>query len=220
MNEATFSRTIERFAYWGAVPFFGTLLGIVRDRGFIRGDDDLDFAIPLDQLEIFLERLSDGGVVAIREQTQTRSDGIRGVVRLDCEAIGVSKIRVDLYPFEVREGKAVFTQHWLADIEDPTTYLHVPLELMPASHQFLDVDRVPEEMELTLAFLYGRDWRIPQRKYVDYTVSISGGRPEYSRVPIAFRPLRQASLWASRLPADNFIHMSTQRLYRLFRKSP
>lgn len=217
MKPDEFQRVVALISSLGATPFFGTLLGMVRDNGFVEGDDDLDFIVSNLMLDDLVKVLASQGITTIDDQTAIRSDGQIGILRLDGKSLGITT-RIDLFPFLEESGHAVFIQHWASDIEDPNTYLRVPLSLVSAASQVSVSAPADSRAALTLEFLYGPNWRVPQRKNVDYKVKVMGGTPTYTSIPRLLRPVHRAIIWSSGFPEGSLIYSATQKAYRLTRK--
>ena len=190
-------------------PFFGTLLGLVRQGSSIEGDNDLDFCIPEESLREATFNLRENGWLEIRSIADSNGQ----VWLRTFQAPYGSDIVVDLYVFSKSEDKLVFRQHWLVEnIEDPSEYLLVPSKqvewLFEVSIKNVTLLGADPKVDALLCFLYSDCWRSPARKWIDYVVQVRDGIPEYHFVRPWLKIWRRAAFvvegWLSGNPTMSF----------------
>lgn len=137
----------------GYFLFFGTLLGAVREKGFIPHDTDTDLGVFSDFSSRFGEiraAAEAAGFSILRGKPGERLFSfMRGNEYLDCY---------------VSERKLAFPLRMVWDVDGslvPARFLDETGRL-----EFLGRDfRVPSDPERTLAILYGKNWRTPVRRF-------------------------------------------------------
>lgn len=161
----------------GMIPFFGTLLGLVRDGGAIEGDDDLDFICPLDQVKTNAERLALAYDGQIRFGGFLDSSPYVATIRL---APAGKPITFDIFGYLEDGEHLVLPANWFNIEGSNKHHLKLPSKLLfPLTEvnisggQFL----FPCSPEETLAFLYGPKWQQPLSKGVHYSTKLIDGVP-------------------------------------------
>lgn len=159
-------------------PFFGTLLGLIREGGPISNDDDVDFYVNISHYE---------SVKSILRSLNFQIDytTFPNHTKIFIQATGVileQFIRVDFYFFDKDIDPDFLIERWnfRGQIANPQTVLKVPKPLVFPLRKmtFRDICiPVPNYSEIICEYLYGENWRQPQRKDVDYRTVVLGGRP-------------------------------------------
>lgn len=161
---------------------FGTLLGIVRDNGFIKNDDDIDISIIGDSADplVVLKKFLSEGFCFVHALTY------RGVIKEF--TVSLNKLTVDFF-FSKRIGDAGRTHHIF--YFDPNVNYKKPEEnsvkerVLPYVKDikrvcFKEIEiMVPDDCENYLAFLYGKSWKIPDPTFVTGTQSTYEMLPDY-----------------------------------------
>lgn len=143
----------------------GTLLGLVREGGFIAGDYDVDFGIwAEDYREAIVASLVEAGFV------HEATFGIPGDGLVQQFRDGA--IRIDLACFH-RTGQAIWSAVWARDRMLRADFR--PFDLAPANFQGIPV-MMPSPPERYLEAAYGRAWKTPVTVW-DYRYSIRNLRP-------------------------------------------
>ena len=135
------------------IPFYGTLLGMVRDNGLVRGDRDDDCIIMHTDMEKFTEdvlaELKTKGFELCRIYAE--GEGHR-----HCITLGRSLRTIDLTLYTPR-GDKHYKYH------NDTHVIHRSyLDNLQEIEVFGDVFRIPSKEKKVLAALYGNDWEIPK----------------------------------------------------------
>jgi hypothetical protein len=161
----TIIKTLSQSAREYEVPLvvdFGTLLGIVRDNDVIEWDDDVDFSVPFENYEIFVNWLDNelqklSLPVELKVQKYTTKEGVVNSVLLSFESEAVNSF---LTSISLRQNDDLHSIHlpsggmWYAPkkhFERFTTKEWMGVDLM-----------LPSEYEEYLTFVYGQ-WQKPKK---------------------------------------------------------
>ena len=161
----------------GMLPFFGTLLGLVREGKPIEGDDDLDFLCPLhivnkvvsDLVSTFDCQVRFGGYI----------EGEPYVATLTLRLSGHS-ITLDIFGYLEEKQALVLPANWFNVQGSRAHELRVPRKLVfPVRVEVISGTSYlfPRDAESTLAFLYGARWEEKLVKGVHYSTSLLDGTP-------------------------------------------
>lgn len=158
-------------------PFFGTLLGLVREGKPIEGDDDIDFYVNISEYEnVKSLLLSLGFKIDYGEFPNHTTCFIQASGYLEREFV-----RIDFYFFDRDIDPDFLIEKWnfLGKPEDPNSFLRLPKPLVFPLREisFFDfIIPVPCYPEIICDYLYGVNWKTPQKKNMDYHVFMLGGR--------------------------------------------
>lgn len=171
-SEELSKRNIEHFI------FFGTLLGMERNGAPIEGDDDVDFYVNKHYYELVKGLIADLGIKIDYKERKTKSEWFCQVKAV----IGIIDVQVDFYFYDSTSDENFILEYWnfAGTPDNKRTVLKTP---KPLIFPLINVDYkgsqifLPRYPKIICEFLYGIDWRIPQKKRVDYIASTLGGRP-------------------------------------------
>lgn len=162
-------------AYWaklvhtlGGVPFFGTVLGVIRDGRVIESDDDVDFTVPQAKKGLLVKAL-----LADRSISFTLvSDWILQVSQIiDGEAI-----LIDFYLFTDEGPDIRLPWNFSGTPWQNHSHLLVPKDLVSQIRWKSNMDYCAEGHGLA-EYLYGAKWQLTLRKFVDYEIFLRHNRP-------------------------------------------
>jgi len=168
----------------GGKPFFGTILGLIREGAPLKSDDDVDFILPLDNRGRALDK-----ILSLQGARLTLLTDWVIQFELNC---GGDVTAVDLYFYTVESEDLRLPWHFLGTPWLANSHLLVPKKLL------IDIVYVPlgryEVKSAALAeYLYGPRWEQPLTKFIDYEIFIKENRP-VAYFPGAFRRLARRSL--------------------------
>ncbi len=142
-----YKRVLFWLQHFDLIPFYGTLLGIVREGNFIYGDDDVDMLAPKSQRDAILRRVAQASDLEVTNSTPD-------ILQLDYNGIGP----FDIYFYEPRGDDILL--RWDGDL------LYAAADIFPTKpmefHGY--VVAMPRNPTGLLEQTYGDDWRTPQCK--------------------------------------------------------
>ena len=157
-------------------PFFGTLLGIVRDGSLIDGDDDVDIYVHHKNYDLVKSILHDNGFEIDYNQNPNHTPYFFQIIGAHD---GVN-IRIDFH-FYIDSDDDLFIEDWWRHttsngIEDilriPKPFIF-PLKGIEYKNILITI---PNHSDILCDFLYGKNWRLPQQKGVEYVIFTFEGR--------------------------------------------
>jgi hypothetical protein len=158
--------------------FFGTLLGITREKKLIDGDDDIDFYVNLNDRDQLIHKLKQENVEVDLTLSVNKNKHFLQVKR----NINNKILIADFYFYETDIEKNHIIERW--NFEGGThiesKYLRIPkVFIYPLKKvKFNSEDVVlPKENELLCEFLYGRNWMKKLKKDSEYTIKVINGKP-------------------------------------------
>lgn len=163
--------------------FFGTLLGYVREKSIIVGDDDID---------VYVDRRFKADVIEALSGSDIKFRNRRALFRTEYFAQGVREIQgektfIDFYFYEDNENLDYIIENWNfnGEYENESNALHIPKSIIfplnTGRMQGFDVS-IPTDAEACCQYLYGENWRIPIAKSTEYRTEIINNRPQIIRV--------------------------------------
>lgn len=159
-------------------PCFGTLLGLVREGNPIQGDDDVDFYVNKNHFTKIKDILTDLNILVNYNEWPNQTENFiqaHGV-------IDTFEIRADFYFYDNDIDQNFIHEKWNFDgkPEDAAKVLKLPKPLIFPLKQIKWQEvpiYFPRHSEIICEILYGSNWKIPQKKNVDYITQVHGGRP-------------------------------------------
>lgn len=158
--------------------FFGTLLGITRDKGLIDGDDDIDFYVNLKDRFKLIENLKNNNIEVDLTLSVNKNNYFLQIKRVFNKKILIT----DFYFYETDIEKNFIIERWNFEggTHDKSKYLRIPkIFIFPLKKiLFKSVEIfIPKESELTCEFLYGINWKKKLKKDKEYTIKVINGKP-------------------------------------------
>ena len=158
--------------------FFGTLLGITRDKGLIDGDDDIDFYVNLKDRFKLIENLKNNNIEVDLTLSVNKNNYFLQIKRVFNKKILIT----DFYFYETDIEKNFIIERWNFEggTHDTSKYLRIPkIFIFPLTKiLFKSVEIfIPKESELTCEFLYGINWKKKLKKDKEYTIKVINGKP-------------------------------------------
>ncbi len=159
-------------------PFFGTLLGLVRRKELIKGDDDVDFYVGESDRQRVIDRLIGTEIVIDLDAPINQSPCFLQGVRTE----NGEKSYVDFYFFQSPPGKNYLVERWNFSGRWRRKFnaIHVPVPLIYPLQtvNFLGSQvQLPYDPEGCCSFLYGINWKTPLAKKFEYKLTIVSNKP-------------------------------------------
>ncbi len=151
---------------------FGSLLGCVRDNGYIPWDRDMDFGIMFeDWKEEYAQQFKKEGFVTLVDVFWIHPDSKKYVG--DDVLDKRSKLQIYYREKPIRICFEVFAKgvnnHRYSGFGGPRRIFHCPDELLSETikYPFYDTSvNIPKRYDEFLTFIYGKNWRIPNKSYI------------------------------------------------------
>ncbi len=177
ISEALKRSNIEFF------PFFGTLLGLIRESKPIDNDDDVDFYVNILDYENVKSLLS---ALKFEIDYSTWPNHTKYFIQANGFLEGVF-VRIDFYFYNKDVDPNFLIERWNfpGQPQNPKSILKLPKPLIFPLKEISSCGitiPIPKYPEIICEFLYGVNWRIPQKKLVDYRTVMLGGRPLRTRL--------------------------------------
>lgn len=157
------------------LPFFGTLLGIVREGDIIEGDDDIDFLSDKKYYETIKF------ILVLRGYKVTSYD-LKDVFTQFTTTINGVDVLIDFYYFEDLEGDYILEKwNFYGQPHNRNTHLLIPkkyifpLQNVKFNNMSITLPSSPIEV---CNYLYGRRFREKMRKGIDYSHKIVNNTPQ------------------------------------------
>jgi hypothetical protein len=158
--------------------FFGSLLGMVREGKPIAGDDDVDFYVNKKDYTFIKTMLSQMGISINYDIWPNHTEYF-----IQANAILENmEIRADFYFYDNECDLHFLKENWNfpGQPDNPANVLKMPKPLIFPLKKIMWQETelyLPRYPEIVVEMLYGINWKIPQRKGIDYVTKIHGGRP-------------------------------------------
>ena len=156
--------------------FYGTLLGVIREKNILRGDDDIDVLIDIKFKKKILKKLKKFKIFKINKKVINKY--FIQLVRRNKKI----KTFVDLY-FYINNSKNKYIEekhNFLSSINLKSHTLHIPKKLVfpiKKSKKFKNV-YLPNKPINLCRYLYGKSWKKPLSKNTGYRMEIYNNKPK------------------------------------------
>ncbi len=158
--------------------FFGTLLGLVREKNIIKNDDDIDIYINIKDRNKLIKILKKNFVYADLNLSVNKTRYFLQAYRV----INNKNAVIDFYFYENKPNYSYIIEKWNFEampgdsskhLRIPKIFTHPINEVSFKSHKL----KLPSQPEYLCEFLYGRNWKRKLKKDVDYDIKIFDGKP-------------------------------------------
>ena len=179
-NLVFIDKIIHKLEYF---VFFGTLLGLVRDKNLIKNDDDIDILVNLKDRDKLIKILKKNSVVVDLNLSVNKEKCFLQVKR----TINNRNAIIDFYFFEDSPDKSYIIEKWnfhsdpgnsSKHLRIPKIFTHPIKRVKIKSYKF----NLPAQPEYLCEFLYGKNWRKKLKKDTDYKIKVFDGKPVMFRL--------------------------------------
>jgi len=161
--------------------FFGTLLGIVRSKSLIEGDDDIDFIINKKDFSKLKKLLKDNGYIITHEKIDYISFNKKSISE---------EHTIDFYGFEINEEfiwlNESFYDNCLFKLDRHKMKIPKDIIFKTITNE-LNI-KIPKHPKKVLEYIYGEKWEIYLKKNKEYFIFFKKNIPviTYNKVQINF----------------------------------
>ena len=167
------SKLLERYKPF---VFYGTLLGITREKSLIKNDDDVDILVDIKYKKKVISKLS-----KIKDFKINRKINNKYFVQFINNKNNI-KTFIDFYFYiNNKSKKYIIEKHnWLSTINSKNHEIHVPKKLIFPLKKIKGFQNIffPNRCQDLCNFLYGNSWRSPLKKNTGYRMEIINNRPK------------------------------------------
>jgi len=137
--------------------FFGTLLGLTRERDIIQDDDDIDILVPIEKRNLIIEKLV--GIDSFKINLDKECNRFKYFLQVDSTINNRSSF-IDFYFYENNPDEDFIVDRWnfLGKSHNPECALHIPKKLIfPVVHDEFFGQKIILQAcrELLCEWLYG-----------------------------------------------------------------
>ena len=167
------SKLLEKYSPF---VFYGTLLGITREKNLIKNDDDVDILIDIKYKKKVISKLNKIKNFKINKKITNKY-----FVQFINNKENINTF-IDFYFYiNSKNKKYIIEKHnWLSTINSKNHEIHIPKKLifpLKRIKGFRDIF-FPNQCEKLCSFLYGYNWRSPLKKNTGYRMEIFNNRPK------------------------------------------
>ena len=163
------SSLIKKIEYF---IFYGTLLGIVREKNIIKYDDDIDFMVNHKSKKFLFKKMKLNKTFKINKKVT--NDYFAQFIKKKDGLISF----VDFY-FYIKDPKKKYIvekQHWLGNIGDKRFALHIPKNMIFPIIKGKNFN-MPKKPKLACKYIYGDTWSKPLKKNINYRPEVVNNKP-------------------------------------------
>lgn len=143
-------------------PFYGTLLGLIRDGSCIENDDDIDFLVNISEKEKIVSLFNSLGLkIVVNQKSFTQIAYL----------IDKHVVLCDFYFYSFEDEKLIEKWNFFGKEADPNFHIHFEKDLFFPSRSIswneIDLE-IPNQSEQILEMCYGDRWNEKMSKSKDY----------------------------------------------------
>ena len=172
-NLLVISKAINKYQNF---VFYGSLLGLVREKNILKGDDDIDILIDFKLKKKILNLIKNLKKFKINKKVSNKN--FVQLVRKERNF----KTFVDLYFFINNPRKKYIEEkhNFLSSVNLKSHSLHIPKKFIfpiKRSKKFLFVN-LPNQPKILCKYLYGDSWQKPLKKNTGYRMEVVNHKPK------------------------------------------
>ena len=163
------SSLIKKIEYF---IFYGTLLGIVREKNIIKYDDDIDFMVNHKSKKFLFKKMKLNKTFKINKKVT--NDYFAQFIKKKDGLISF----VDFY-FYIKDPKKKYIvdkHNWLGNIGDKRFALHFPKNMIFPIIKGKNFN-MPKKPKATCKYIYGDTWSKPLKKNTNYRPEVVNNKP-------------------------------------------
>ena len=179
----------------GHFVFFGTLLGLVREKNLIEGDDDIDFYVNINEREKLISILKLNFIVVDETLSVNKNKSFLQVFRFYDDV----KFIIDFYFYDTNKDKFNIIEKWNFEggthiqskhLRIPKIFIYPIKSNMINGHQFF----FPSQPVLLCEFLYGPNWNVKMKKDEEYSIKVINNKPVLFKIKKNFFGIKKIIL--------------------------
>ena len=167
------SKLLEKYSPF---IFYGTLLGITRERSLIKNDDDVDILVDFKYKKKVISKLN-----KVKNFRVNKKIANTYFVQFINNKKNV-KTFIDFYFYiNNKDKKYIIEKHnWLSTINSKAHEIHIPKKLIFPLKKIKGFQNIffPNQCQKLCSFLYGASWKSPLKKNTGYRMEIVNNRPK------------------------------------------
>ena len=156
--------------------FYGTLLGITREKNLIKNDDDVDVLVDFKYKKKVISKLN-----KVKNFKMNKNISNKYFIQFINNKDNV-KTFIDFYFYiNNKNKKYIIEKHnWLSTINSKNHEIHIPKKLVFPLKKIKGFQDIffPNQGQKLCSFLYGDSWRSPLKKNTGYRMEIVNNRPK------------------------------------------